>query len=43
MSTPVCLANAVCDALGIDHIDLPLRAVKLADHLLGEETPPLKR
>ena len=41
--TPVCLVNAVCDALGIDHIDLPLRPAKLADHLLGEETPPLKR
>jgi 2-furoyl-CoA dehydrogenase large subunit len=39
MSTPVCLANAVCDALGIDHIDLPLRPAKLAEHLLGEERP----
>jgi 2-furoyl-CoA dehydrogenase large subunit len=39
MSTPVCLANAVCDALGIDHIDLPLGPAKLAEHLFGDETP----
>ena len=30
MSTPVCIANAVADALGIDGIDLPLRPAKLA-------------
>ncbi len=30
MSTPVCLANAVADALGIAEIDLPLTPAKLA-------------
>ncbi|MEQ9124529.1 MAG: xanthine dehydrogenase family protein molybdopterin-binding subunit, partial [Alphaproteobacteria bacterium] len=30
MSAPVCIANAVADALGIDGIDLPLRPAKLA-------------
>jgi 2-furoyl-CoA dehydrogenase large subunit len=30
MSTPVCIANAVADALGVDAIDLPLTPAKLA-------------
>lgn len=30
MSTPVCLANAVADALGIETIDLPMTPAKLA-------------
>jgi len=30
MSTPVCIANAVADALGIAEIDLPLTPAKLA-------------
>jgi 2-furoyl-CoA dehydrogenase large subunit len=30
MSTPVCIANAVADALGVDDIDLPLTPAKLA-------------
>src|ERR1044072_7765804 len=30
MSTPVCLANAVADALGIDTIDLPLTPAKIS-------------
>ena len=30
MSAPVCLANAVADALGLEQIDLPLRPAKLA-------------
>jgi 2-furoyl-CoA dehydrogenase large subunit len=30
MSTPVCLANAVADALGVDELDLPLTPAKLA-------------
>ena len=30
MSTPVCVANAVADALGVDAIDLPLTPAKLA-------------
>jgi len=39
MSTPVCLANAVCDALGIDDIQLPLMPSKLSAIVHGEETP----
>lgn len=39
MSTPVCLANAVCDALGISDLDLPISQVKLAELLHGEEPP----
>ena len=30
MSTPVCLANAVADALGVAELDLPLTPAKLA-------------
>ena len=30
MSTPVCIANAVADALGVAEIDLPLKPAKLA-------------
>lgn len=30
ISAPVCIANAVADALGLDGIDLPLRPAKLA-------------
>ena len=30
MSTPVCLANAVADALGLESLDLPLTPAKLA-------------
>jgi len=37
MSTPVCLANAVADALGIAEIDLPLTPAKIAAHLHGVE------
>ncbi len=33
MSTPVCLANAVADALALDAIDLPITPVKLAKFL----------
>src|SRR4029077_5141629 len=33
MSTPVCLANAVADALGVASIDLPLKPAKLAQML----------
>ena len=33
MSTPVCLANAVADALGIETIDLPMTPAKLAAHI----------
>ena len=30
MSTPVCIANAVADALGVTEVDLPLAPAKLA-------------
>ena len=40
MSTPVCLANAVADALGVDAIDLPLTPAKLAALVLGAEPAP---
>ncbi len=42
MSTPVCLANAVCDALGIEHVDLPLTPDKIAELIDPEEPPPPK-
>jgi 2-furoyl-CoA dehydrogenase large subunit len=37
MSTPVCLANAVADALGLDAIDLPMTPAKLSAHLHVDE------
>jgi 2-furoyl-CoA dehydrogenase large subunit len=37
MSTPVCVANAVADALIIAEIDLPLTPAKLAEHLHPRE------
>jgi 2-furoyl-CoA dehydrogenase large subunit len=37
MSTPVCIANAVADALGLKDITLPLVPAKLADAVRGEE------
>lgn len=37
MSTPVCLANAVADALGIAEINLPLTPAKLAALVAGPE------
>ena len=40
MSTPVCLANAVADALGIDDVELPMTPAKVASWLVGEEPPP---
>ena len=40
MSTPVCLANAVCDALGIENIKLPLTPEKLSAIIDPEEPPP---
>jgi 2-furoyl-CoA dehydrogenase large subunit len=38
MSTPVCLANAVADALGIAQIDLPLTPSKLAVFIHPKES-----
>jgi 2-furoyl-CoA dehydrogenase large subunit len=37
MSTPVCIANAVADALGIADVELPLLPARLADALRGAE------
>jgi 2-furoyl-CoA dehydrogenase large subunit len=37
MSTPVCIANAVADALGADALDLPLAPAKLAAFVHGKE------
>ncbi len=42
MSTPVCLANAVADALNIDSIDLPLTPAKIAAHIHDAERAPPK-
>ena len=39
MSTPVCLANAVADALSVDAIDLPMTPAKLAAHIHPPEKP----
>ena len=39
-STPVCVANAVADALGRSDIRLPLRPSRVAEWLHGEERPP---
>ena len=40
MSTPVCIANAVADALGVDRIDLPLTPKKLAPLIAARERKP---
>ena len=43
MSTPVCLANAVADAIGAKDIVLPLVPAKLADIVRGAEPAPPAR
>ena len=40
MSTPVCIANAVCDALDIENVTLPLSPGKVSSLIHGEERPP---
>src|SRR3954464_10406594 len=40
MSTPVCIANAVADALDLDTIDLPLTPAKLAAAIHGADPLP---
>ena len=40
MSTPVCIANAVADALGLADIQLPILPSRLAEHLYAPEHPP---
>ncbi len=37
MSTPVCIANAIADALGLAELDLPATPAKLAGHIHGPE------
>jgi 2-furoyl-CoA dehydrogenase large subunit len=39
MSTPVCIANAVADALGAGDIELPLLPARLAEVVRGAEAP----
>ncbi|MPY69327.1 MAG: molybdopterin-dependent oxidoreductase [Alphaproteobacteria bacterium] len=39
MSTPVCIANAVCDALGVENVNLPLFPSRIAALIHGEERP----
>ena len=43
MSTPVCLANAVADALGVAEIALPLTKSRVAALIHGEERAPAQR
>jgi len=42
MSTPVCLANAVADALGVEALDLPLTPGRLSALMQGDERAPPK-
>ena len=39
-TTPVCLANAVADALGRDDVSTPLTPPKVFEWIHGEEAPP---
>jgi 2-furoyl-CoA dehydrogenase large subunit len=43
MTTPVCIANAVADALGAADVTLPLTPSKIHSLLRAEEPPPPKR
>jgi 2-furoyl-CoA dehydrogenase large subunit len=40
MSTPVCIANAVADALGVEDLTLPLTPSKIGALIHGDEPPP---
>ena len=42
MSTPVCVANAVADALGLKDVELPLVPAKLVQIVRGAEPAPPK-
>jgi 2-furoyl-CoA dehydrogenase large subunit len=42
MSTPVCIANAVADALGLKDVELPLVPAKLVQIVRGAEPAPPK-
>ncbi len=37
MSTPVCIGNAIADALGLTALDLPATPAKLAAYIHGPE------
>ncbi|MYG53516.1 MAG: carbon monoxide dehydrogenase subunit G, partial [Rhodospirillaceae bacterium] len=39
-TTPVCIANAVADALGAEDIELPLKPAKVLEWVQAEEPPP---
>ncbi|WP_185984498.1 xanthine dehydrogenase family protein molybdopterin-binding subunit [Aureimonas mangrovi] len=39
MSTPVCIANAVADALGVDDVSLPLSPSRISAFLADDEPP----
>jgi 2-furoyl-CoA dehydrogenase large subunit len=40
MSVPVCIANAFCDALGIENVTLPLSPAKVSALIHDDEMPP---
>ncbi len=40
MTTPVCLANAVADALGAESLDLPLKPARIGALIHGPESAP---
>ena len=40
LATPACVANAVCDALDLETIDLPLTPSKMSAIIHGDEKPP---
>jgi len=40
MSTPVCIANAVADALGLENVVLPVTASRLSSLIQSDEQPP---
>ncbi len=42
MSTPVCIANAVADALGLTDITLPILPSRLTEHLHPPERTPIR-
>lgn len=43
MSTPVCIANAVADALGLASVTLPVTPARLAEHVFPPEREPPAR
>jgi 2-furoyl-CoA dehydrogenase large subunit len=43
MSVPVCIANAVADAIGVENVTLPLTPSRISELIHGEEPPPPER